>query len=211
MFCLYNFDLVLIDFYWYKTYPTYQSDWNIENDKKLFSLKNLEKKYHINFQYNLLKEGKWYRYYNGIRKRVYSLLQNPASHTIGMRTGFCKLEILALLNEINEEISKDYGKVIKLQINSIIRTQQHQQHLVNLGYTAAKISSHPTGYAVDIERSWYLLHNKKLFLMVEKVLTNYQQKNIINLIDEGIIWHICLNPSYIQTYQSKINSWKKLK
>ena len=68
-------------------------------------------------------------------------------------------------NEINEEISLDYGNVIKLQVNSIIRTQEHQNHLVSLGYSAASMSSHSCGYAIDIERSWYLLNNKKLFLL----------------------------------------------
>lgn len=198
-----------IDFHWYYKFPIYKNEIDLEKDVNLKTLKQVKKTHHILFNYIVLNEGTLFRYYNSIRKRVHYVLKKPAAHTIGMRTIYCKLEIIALLNEINEEISIAYGNVIKLQINSIIRTKEHQQHLVNLGYSAASMSSHSCGYAIDIERSWYLLNNKKLFLSIQKTIDMYQKRGIIHLINEGNIWHICLNPSYIHHYQMKTDYWKK--
>lgn len=198
-----------IDFRWYQSFPNYKNESDLKNDSKLNTLKQIKKTHVILFNYIVLNEGFLFRYYNSFRKRVHYIFKKPTAHTIGMRTTYCKLEIIALLNEINKEISIDYGNVIKLQINSIIRTKEHQEHLVKLGYSAASMSSHSCGYAIDIERSWYLLNNKELFLSIQKVIDHYQKKEIIHLIDEGNIWHICLNPNYIEYYQMEISLWTK--
>ena len=126
-----------------------------------------------------------------------------------MRTAHIKVELLGLLNEISVFISEQYGRTIKIQVNSLIRTIEHQEQLIKIGFTFSKFSSHCNGYAVDIERKWYVMNDRVLFGIIDSCLKMYAEKGIINLIDEGIVWHICLNPDYLKTYQIEVENWNK--
>ncbi len=196
-----------IEYFWYKDFTIIENTEEVLQATPIYKLDTLRKKYQILFQYRHFKKGLLSRSQNGLRKRIDIMRKNPAGNTIGMQTGYCRIEIMALLNEINENISMAYGKQIKLQVNSILRTLENQQQLINIGYNATSFSSHCLGYAVDIERKWYAINNKKLFRIIKSCLEEYHQKGLINLINEGIVWHICLSPSFLNEYQQKATKW----
>jgi uncharacterized protein DUF5715 len=203
--------LQYIEYCWYKEYKIFNRTDDILIDKDIFNLKELQKKYHIEFQYRSLKKGIFSRPQNGIRKRIDIMRRNPAGQTIGMESVYSRVEIIALINELNLKISDRYGKKIKLQINSILRTSENQHNLINIGYNATFFSSHCIGYAIDVERKWYALNDKRLFNIINDCLSGYHEKEIINLIDESIVWHLCLNPAYINEYKQKSNNWLLIK
>lgn len=197
------------DFKWYHNYPVFTDEMFLAKNLKIPALNLLKSNYLILFQYSSLKNGFFSRYQNYFRRRFDILNNKPSGNTIGMRTAHIKLELLGLLNEISVFISEQYGRTIKIQVNSLIRTIEHQEQLINIGFTFSKFSSHCNGYAVDIERKWYVMNDRTLFRIIDSCLKMYAEKGIINLIDEGIVWHICLNPDYLKTYQIEVENWNK--
>lgn len=200
--------LLYIDFKWYHDYPEYMDDMFLNNNLDLLSLNNLKDNYQILFQYTTIKNGSLSRYHNSLRRRFDMLNNKPSGNTIGMRTPYIKIELLGLLNEISIIISSQYGRTIMIQVNSLIRTIEHQNQLLKIGYTYSTFSAHCKGYAIDIERKWYIMNDRPLFRIINNSLKIYAEKGIINLIDEGFVWHICLNPAYIETYQTEVEKWK---
>ncbi|NJR14970.1 MAG: hypothetical protein HC785_04220 [Calothrix sp. CSU_2_0] len=192
-----------VERYWYVNHPVYENDADINNDKELIDLVYSKKtKNRILFEFTILREGSSYRLFNYIHRKIRCLLNHPAKRTAGMRITKCKPATIALLNEINQNINERIGraKTIKLQVNSILRTVVHQKYLSSLGYWAPTTTSHTKGYAADIEREWYFQEEPQIFQLIEEVLHEYYEQNIINLIDEEQVWHICLNPEYIKHY-----------
>lgn len=196
------------DFKWYKDYPEFMDEMISNNNLDLLALNNLKGNYQILFQYKSIKNGFFSRYHNSFRRRFDMLKNKPSGNTIGMRTPYIKLELLGLLNEISILLSRQCGRKIMIQVNSLIRTIEHQNQLLKIGYTYSTFSAHCKGYAVDIERKWYVMNDRPLFRIINSCLKMYAEKGIINLIDEGLVWHICLNPAYIEKYQKEVEKWK---
>ena len=112
---------------------------------------------------------------------------------------------VALLNELNERIAFAAGEPsFRLQVNSILRTVRHQRRLDRLGYFAPRRSVHTAGYAVDVEKDWYSREAPRLHRIIRRELARYQRNGILNVIDEGAVWHICLNPEHIPHYGALI-------
>lgn len=189
---------------WYDDFPRYVNAEDIKNDVKLYDLTASASAYPIEFSFIVLRENGIHRIISQIERRIRGWLNHPAGGTVGMKTIQCKLEMIVLLNEICDRVSKVYGKEVSLQINSIIRTVEHQKHLAHLGYWAPPNSSHSTGYAADIERRWYYDHNRPLFTIIDQILQDYEKRLILNVINENSVWHICLNPQWIEFYQKLI-------
>lgn len=80
-----------------------------------------------------------------------------------------------------------------LWVNSVTRSMSHQRHLQRLGFAAFIPSVHCRGWAADIETAWYERHNLRETL--ESVLQHNHNEGLINGIDEGSIWHVCVNPA----------------
>lgn len=192
-----------VERYWYANYPIYENDADVDNDKELYDLAHSQKiKTRINFGFTILREDSFNRLLNPLHRSFRYLLNHPAKKTVGMKTTKCKPATIALLNELTQNINQRINQVkpIKLQVNSILRTVAHQKHLASLGYWAPASTSHTTGYAADIEREWYFHQDSQLFQSIQATLHEYYEKQIINLIDEERVWHICLNPNYVEHY-----------
>ena len=190
-----------VERYWYVNYAVYENDADVSNDKELIDLVYSRKKNRILFTFTILREDSFWRLFNYIHRKIRCLLNHPAKRTVGMRITKCKPATIALLNEITQNINKRIGRrTIKLQVNSILRTVVHQKHLSSLGYWAPTTTSHARGYAADIEREWYFQEEPQVFQVIQEILHDYYEKKIINLIDEERVWHICLNPQYIEYY-----------
>jgi len=196
-----------IEYLWYRDFPVYADALAVEADEALWDLRSTKGNYHINFGFTILREDFFNKLINPCKRKIRAIINHPAQGTVGMKTAKCKPEILALLNEINEEINQRIVQPHRLQINSILRTVDHQKHLASLGYWAPPTSSHTTGYAVDIEQEWYWQKDQTLFKQIQTVLNKYYQAGIINLIDERKVWHICLNPLFREFYQQLSQNW----
>ena len=115
------------DFKWYHNYPVFTDEMFSAKNLKIPALNLLKSNYLILFQYSSLKNGFFSRYQNYFRRRFDILNNKPSGNTIGMRTAHIKVELLGLLNEISVFISEQYGRTIKIQVNSLIRTIEHQE------------------------------------------------------------------------------------
>lgn len=195
-----------LETYWYDGFSCYVNAADIKNDVQLYDLTRFPSAFPIKFSFIVLREKGIHRIISPLERRIRGWLNHPAGGTVGMKTIQCKPEMIALLNEICARVGQVYGKGVSLQINSIIRTVEHQKHLAHLGYWAPPNSSHSTGYAADIERRWYYNNNRRLFIIIDQILQEYASRLILNVIDEDQVWHICLNPQWIEFYQNLIKS-----
>ena len=78
---------------------------------------------------------------------------------------------------------------------------EHQHHLASLGYSALLPSSHCLGYAADVEMSWFSAFGAAETL--QEILYGYRDRNVLNVIDEGQAWHLCLSPAHVASYVSE--------
>jgi len=123
----------------------------------------------------------------------------------GLRTLRSRPEMIALLNEIARELARiqedQEVPAIPLFVNSILRTIDHQRRLAALGYVAPLPSAHCAGYAADIEKAWYETRRPKTFALIARLLDRYRFAGVLNVIDEGEAWHICLHPLHREAYR----------
>ena len=77
-------------------------------------------------------------------------------------------------------------------MNSIVRSVEHQRRLRSLGYAAVLPSSHCVGYAFDLEMHWFRRFDQENLLA--RLLLERQEAGQLNVIDEGQVWHLCVNP-----------------
>ena len=88
-----------------------------------------------------------------------------------------------------------------IRVNSIVRTVEHQNHLKTLGFSALSPSAHCRGWAADIEVTWFERFGAAGAL--REVLLDYLDRGVLNVIDEGRAWHICLSPDHAARYARK--------
>lgn len=198
-----------VELRWYADFPRYLNSGSLETDPQLYDLTRSPSCYLLKFSFTPLREGGMYRLINGIQRRMRVWRNHPAGGTVGMKVTECKLEMIALLNQICDRVEGEVGKSIYLQINSIIRTLEHQKYLASLGYWASPRTTHSTGYAADIEREWYYRNDRQLFDAIEQVLEDYQSRSVLNVINEQQVWHICLNPKWIKYYQNSLDTYQQ--
>ncbi|NJL88986.1 MAG: hypothetical protein HC916_03645 [Coleofasciculaceae cyanobacterium SM2_1_6] len=198
-----------LEYLWYQDFPVYADPTAVAMDSQLLNLRSSQHKYQIKFGFTVLREDIFHKFINPLKRKFRIITNHPAQGTVGMKITKCKPEMLALLNEITQQSTQNKSHPHRLQINSILRTVDHQKHLASLGYWAPPTSSHTTGYAADIEQLWYWQKDPILFKQIQLVLNRYYQEGIINLIDEGKVWHICLNPQFRELYLQKSQLWLK--
>jgi hypothetical protein len=146
---------------------------------------------------------------NSLRLRYRRIANHPGKYTQGLTTTRCKKATAALINQIVEDIEDHLKatKPLKVLINSILRTAEYQNTLSRIGYVAPRSSSHLAGYAVDMEKRWYTEHDFRLYQAMCEILHDLFQRAVINLIDEGTHWHICLNPQHIHFFEALFQKW----
>ncbi len=119
-----------------------------------------------------------------------------------MKETCCPRATVSFLNDFNQQLVNLLSdEDFRLQVNSILRPADHQLHLLSLGYLAPPISSHSTGYAIDIEKKWYYLYNQKAYTTIINLLKKLAGQKIITFIEENDVWHVCLTPSGIRRYE----------
>lgn len=169
------------------------------HNSHLIHLPDLAKE-QISFQYHLLDQTWTGRLKRFVKHRLFKF----KLYSVGMQTPKAHPAMIALLNDINRKINKILGvQRIRIQVNSIYRSEQHQARLCEIGYAATPFSSHCMGLAADIEQSYYRDLNPDIHKSLSHVLSRYYKQQIINLIDSDSVWHLCLNPAGINYYTSR--------
>ena len=111
----------------------------------------------------------------------------------GLRLAYARAELIVLLNRI----AADFARLAppgtpRLWVTSLTRSVTYQRKLRALGYAALLPSAHCSGYAADVEMTWY--RNFDADHILQAVLLGHQRDGDINVIDEGQAWHLCVRP-----------------
>ena len=101
------------------------------------------------------------------------------------------------LQKLLEDIAANFHRITPagtppLWVTSMTRSIEHQERLRSLGYSAVLPSAHCTGHAVDLEMRWF-----ERFGVADKlaeVLWTHQAEGLVNVINEGQAWHVCISP-----------------
>ena len=85
----------------------------------------------------------------------------------------------------------------------------YQEALAKLGYVEPRHSAHLAGYAVDLERLWYLKHAPDTHRAIQRAVGDLFSRGVINLIQEETHWHLCLNPDHVRHYEALCRQWER--
>ncbi len=124
-------------------------------------------------------------------------------HSSGLSYDRARPAVVALLNDVSRRFAAtDPHWRRGFWVNCLVRSEAVQDHLRDLGYSAATASSHCAGYAADVEMSWLAHHGRAEPL--QEILLALRDAGTINLIDEGQAWHLCLSPAWVSTYEQHL-------
>jgi hypothetical protein len=182
--------LAQIDVLWWGHLPAYQSDADVLDAPELLDLDPLRRDGMLLFRYRRQASTLLGR---AARSAERLAVPDRAPNTAGLRFACARAELIVLLNQI----AADFAALApagtpRLWVTSLARSVSHQRHLRSLGYAALLPSGHCTGYAADIEMTWFRQFEADAVL--QRVLLDRQRAGEINVIDEGQAWHLCVCP-----------------
>jgi hypothetical protein len=121
-------------------------------------------------------------------------------HSSGLSYDRARPAVVALLDDVARRFAAAVPRWQHgLWVNCLVRSEAVQDHLRDLGYSAATSSSHCAGYAADVEMAWLDRHGRAAPL--QEILLGLRDAGTINLIDEGQAWHVCLSPVWVSSYE----------
>ena len=183
------FLLSQIDTLWWADAPEFATDDDVATSPELVDLEPLRLAGRLRFNYRRQPDSFVGRARNAARRR---LAPNRSPHTAGVRFTRVRPELAALINRVAEAFAVVAPEAPTLWVTSMTRSVDHQLHLRTLGYSALLPSAHCNGYAVDVEMAWFGRFGAAGALAT--VLLELQQRGLVNVIDEGQAWHVCLSP-----------------
>lgn len=183
------FLLSQIDTLWWAGSPEFANDEEVATSTELVDLEPLRAAGRLRFHYRRQTDSLPGRLRNAARRR---LAPHRSPHTAGVRSTRVRPELAALINEVAAAFGVVAPDAPRLWVTSMTRSVDHQLHLRTLGYSALLPSAHCNGYAVDVEMEWFGRFGAAGALAT--VLLELQQRGIVNVIDEGQAWHVCLCP-----------------
>ena len=138
-----------------------------------------------------------------VRARNYAVRRwapDREPHSSGLSYDRARPAVVALLDDVTRRFAAGVpGWRRGLWVNCLVRSEAVQEHLRELGYSAAAASSHCAGYAADVEMAW--LDRQGHAEPLQEILLGLRDAGTINLIDEGQAWHVCLNPASVPAYE----------
>ncbi|MEV1289628.1 hypothetical protein [Micromonospora sp. NPDC049679] len=182
-----------IDAMWWGDASAYDTDADVLTSTDLVDLEPLRRRRLLRFRYRRQAQTLLSRVTRAAERRVWT---GRTPRTAGLLFTRARRESVALLNRL----SRDFARLAPpatppLWVTSLTRSIEHQHRLRALGYAAMLPSSHCVGYGMDIEMSWFRRFDAHRAL--ELVLLEHQEREAINVIDEGQVWHVCISPTAI--------------
>lgn len=188
------FLLSQIDAIWWSRTDPFQLDEDITSSPELVELDPLRVRGRLRFRYRRQADGWGGRAGAWVGRRF---LPGRQPHTAGLRFARTRPEGVALLNRLGGDCARAIGSDHPpLWVTSLVRSVQHQSHLRFLGYSAFLPSAHCSGHAMDIEVRWFERFGADDTL--KSLLIQYQDAGMVNAIDEGQAWHVCVNPAAME-------------
>jgi Family of unknown function (DUF5715) len=181
-----------IDSVWWRgTYP-FAGDADVLGSAELVDLGALKSAGHLEFGYRAQPAGLPGRARDWVRHRFFLPASRP--RVAGLKFTCSRPAVIAVVNQIAREFAAAMPpRTPRIWVNSMVRSVAHQHRLRSLGYAAVLPSAHCTGYACDLESSWFRQFDPNNVL--GRLLLDRQEAGQINVIDEGRTWHLCINPN----------------
>jgi hypothetical protein len=182
--------LAQIDAVWWDRQEPYPTDAAVLSADDLLDLDALRDGGLLRFRYRHQAVSLVARAGRSVERRT---LPGRAPTTAGVWLARARPAAVALLNHIAAQFAERAPRgTPPLWVTSLARSVEHQRRLRALGYAAVLPSSHCTGYAADIEMTWFRRFGAHRAL--QEVLLDWQRSGDVNVIDEGQAWHVCLRP-----------------
>ena len=187
-----------VDLVWWDDVPDFETMADIKASKDLLDLVALRRSGRVGFGFGIASDGL-------VRRGRDFLVQRamPSREPRGPGLSFTQIRpaMLGVLNEVAACVSEIAPEgTPPLYVTSVIRTVEHQIHLKSLGFSALLPSAHCRGWAADIEVAWFERFGAAGAL--QEVLIDYLERGILNVIDEGRAWHVCLSPDHVERYRA---------
>lgn len=201
-----------IDVLWWSGSARFATSVDILTSPQLVDLEPLRRAGKLRFRYRIQPSLMLPRIARAVGRKVRPRATPPSA---GLRYSRAFPETIVLLNEIADEYARRcdasgvaYRKAARagVWLNSAVRSEEHQEHLRSLGYSALSPSAHCSGHAVDVEMKW--LQSVGGDRILQAVLIERLDRGEINVIDEGQAWHLCPHPDLLpklrETYDLQI-------
>ncbi len=185
-----------IDVAWWSDTPGFADDHAVNSSLDLLDLRPLRATGQIRFAFGVGSDRVLRRARDFAVQR---LRPNREPRGPGLSCRLARPELIAVLNEMADQLALSAPPgTPALWVNSIVRSVVHQRRLRTLGFTALLPSAHCQGWAADVEFAWYERFGAREAL--REVLIEYADAGVLNVIDEGRAWHICLAPHAVARY-----------
>jgi hypothetical protein len=179
-----------IDAMWWGGAASLPTDDDLRSCADLVDLEDLRRDGRLRFDYRLQSDTLRSR---AVSAAVRRLSPDRRPRTAGLRSARSRMETVMLLNQCAAEFAKNApAGTPRLWVNSLARSLAHQTHMQSLGYAAVLPSAHCTGYAADVEMTWF--RGSGAHVPLQQVLRGRMDDGDLNLIDEGQAWHVCVSP-----------------
>ena len=185
-----------VDLLWWNDTSDFVTDADIARSDDLVDLVHEQGRGRVAFSFGVASDGWGRRGRDFLVQRLF-----PDREPRGPGLSFTRIRpaMLGVLNEIARVTRRVAPSgTPPIRVTSVTRTVEHQQRLKSLGFSAMLPSAHCRGWAADIEVAWFDRFGAGDAL--RGVLLDYLERGVLNVIDEGRAWHVCLNPLEVARY-----------
>ncbi len=185
-----------LDMAWWGDVPDYLDDLAVQRAPELVDLRELRGAGRIEFGFGIASDGLVHRGRDFLVHRFW-----PDREPGGPGLPFVRARpaMVAALNEIAAATARMAPTgAPPIWVNSMVRSVEHQKKLRRLGFSALLPSAHCRGWAADIELQWFERFGAADAL--REVLLAQLDAGVLNVIDEGRAWHVCLAPDHVARF-----------
>jgi hypothetical protein len=191
-----------IDAMWWGATRPFQTDAELTGSPDLIDLEQLRRNQKLSFRYRRQPANMTSRVMRAAERRLWP---DRTPRTAGVRFCHTRPEAVALLNQVSTELARVApAGTPPPWVTSMARSVAHQHRLRSLGYPAVLPSSHCVGFAVDVEMAWFRRFRADRALAC--LLLERQDSGDANIIDEGQVWHVCVNPAAVARLRSEFDA-----
>ena len=185
-----------VELLWWDDEPDFATDADVRAAAELVDLVTERRRGRVAFSFGIASDGLVRRGRDFVVQR---LLPHREPRGPGLTCTRVRPAMLGVLNEVAAATrAAAPAGTPPIRVTSVTRTVEHQQRLKALGFSALLPSTHCRGWAADIEVAWFERFGAGDAL--REVLLDYLDRGVLNVIDEGRAWHVCLNPDEVECY-----------
>jgi len=185
-----------VDLLWWADEPDFVTDADVAASSGLIDLVDERRRGRVAFSFGVASDG-WVR--RGRDFAVQRLFPDREPRGPGLSCTRIRPAMQGVLNEVAVATrAAAPAGTPPVRVTSVTRTVEHQRRLRALGFSALLPSAHCRGWAADLEVAWFERFGAADAL--RGVLLDYLDRGVLNVIDEGRAWHVCLNPDEVGRY-----------